>query len=136
MKKRVNFYHYWDWRTIAITASVLIGLTIIMMFFFFHDKMILAYKLARLDAETTGHIIKIEEQESMRQTIYGNIGYIDHYTVWYQYEINGIDYSQNNWIDGNKKNHWLINKIKNSPDHPIRIKFDSEEPEKSMILLD
>lgn len=135
MARKVNFYQYWDWKTIGISVSVLIGLTAFMMIIFFKDEIIQSHRLSQLDAETTGKIIKIEEQESMKQTKYGNIGFIDHYIVWYNYEINGIAYTQRNWINGNKKNNRLIHKIKTNPDKPIRIKYDSKAPEKSLIIL-
>jgi hypothetical protein len=135
MTRKVNLFHYWDWKAIGITVAVLIGLTAFLLIIVFKDEMIRSYRLSRLDEETAGKIISIEEQESMRQTKYGNIGVIDHYIVWYDYEINGIIYTQRNWIDGNKKNDWLINKIKTNTDKTIRIKYDSNTPKKSMIIL-
>ena len=72
----------------------------------------------------------------MRQTKYGNIGVIDHYTIWYNYNVNGAFYTEKNWISGNKKNGRLINKIKEDSDRVIRVKYDSSRPRKSMVILE
>ena len=96
MKSRVRFYHYWDWKTIGISVSVLLAGFAFMIVLFFYDEVTRSYRLSRLDKETIGEVVRIEAQESMRQTKLGNIGIVDHYTIWYNYKVNGVLYTERN----------------------------------------
>lgn len=136
MVKKVKFYHYWDWKTIKISGIIIIGLNVLFWAAIFKEEIIRTYRISQLDQETTGKIIRIEEQTSMSQSRYGNIEIVDHFTVWYTYPVNGLVYTQKNWIDGNKKYARWLRKCKDDPAKTIKIKYDSQRPKKSLIILE
>ncbi len=136
MAKKVPWYVVYDWKSVLG-----VGLVIIIVAAYLSIYEIPEYirnrKLNDYSGEVIGTLISINENVGMNQGREGNKEFIESYEVKYKYVLKGVQYEGANRIESSRKNSLQLKKLMGKPEPvSIKVKYDIDNPEKSLIDLD
>lgn len=136
MKNKLPFHFFWDKK--AILWSFGIAVFIVCLFsLVFIPEIVNSYKLKQLKGETSGQIISIKENTSMRQGRFGNRNVVESYEIRYQYTVHNHLFNSQSTVLGTHKNQSALKKVKDSEfKKAVKIRYDIEKPSKSMVALE
>lgn len=136
MANKVPWYTIINWRAIAGAAAIF-GLLIGLGAVFLLPQITRTAKLEKYKGESTGNIISVEQKITTRQGHDGNKVVVDRYVVQFTYSVNGKQYEATNSIRGTHKNTYYLNKVaKSNYEMPVLIRYDVENPSRSLIVLE
>lgn len=136
MKTRIRWFHVVDWRSISITVGILAPIALVIAIFF-SPQILHSYRLMSYKGETKGNLTTVKENTTQRQTRYGTKIVVESYTITYRYVVNGRPIFSTEVIDGNGKNTFHLRKIlENDLTIPVTIKYDANNPKRSIVVFD
>lgn len=136
MANKIPWYITWDWKSaVGIVVVLLIIMGLIGLVFI--PEIIQKYQATYYHGKVDGYIISVKENTMLREGRYGNRLIIESYKVAYSYKLDEQTYKGSIIIKGTKTNGFYLDKMaKNKFQNPITIKYDLEELEKSVAVLD
>ena len=125
-----------DLKSLIVTIIIfLIGASLLYYFSDFRNRLRENDK-EKFKGQTIGEIISIEPIQRMSQGRLGNNIYIDNYKISYKYKVNTVEYTQINFIPfaSIENQRFVKNIINRSPKESFLVKFDLENPSKSILI--
>lgn len=135
MANKIPWYHLFEWKNLTGTIVTLLIIGAFIAFKFIPD-IIYRNKLRTYQGEAVGTIVSIQENKEMSQSDNGTEIYIGSYTISYQYQVNGEDYTSTKNIHLTTHNNEFFNHILVDSVKSIIIRFDTDQPSVSTIKTD
>jgi hypothetical protein len=127
----------WDLKSLFLTIAILsIGLFLFFYLTDIRDRLRTADK-ERYTGQIDGTILTVEKVDRMSQSKWkGTRIYVDSYKVKYQFQFQGQTYESIDMIPLTIKNQKLLTKILDQNNKAVLVKFDTADPNKSLLTDD
>lgn len=135
MANKIRFYQTIDSKSIFITVIVILLLASLFYMSPYFSPALDSYKLSKYDMDTMGELISIDEQIIFRQTRMGSEPMIDNVRITFTYQVGKEVFTSSEIVNGTTDNISNLRKIMNSSGKVIKIKYQSNNPSKSMVNL-
>jgi hypothetical protein len=125
---------FWDWKSMGKTLLVVAILAIGILFFFVYPD----WERKSASKTYTGNahalLIEVTPNEILSMTETGNRKVIYSYKVRYRYMVQKTEYVSTDIIPNSLENKKLLSFILTSNNKKYKIKYDSKNPKKSMLI--
>lgn len=135
MTKKIKEYHFWSLRNIFISIGVIISLSVFLVLFFSYPLWYDYLKKGQFDSEIEGRIESVTARKIIRQSRIGSDVKIDHYSVKYNYTVDGQLYEAIDKVNWTKNKEMRLNQILNSKERKVKVLYSIKNPQKSTISL-
>jgi hypothetical protein len=135
VNRKIHFYHWWDLKSVLITSTVILAVTLLILGITFFPEASVRYRLAKFDRETIGVIISIKTQEYIRQSKYSPGVTPHHYDVTYSYIVNEEKFIGSERIDANNFSRSKLTRLVAPKEKRVHVAYSQKDPSKSMINL-
>ena len=113
----------------------IVGLVLVFLMFIYFGEIIAVFKSKKYDSQVLGQVESYEAQESLYQSIEGSEVVEEHFTITYSYRIGDVDYRNTELLVLKGRDKRKFFEILDNPEQAVTIRFDSENPNMSMLDL-
>ena len=135
-KKIREAFDSWDLKSLFLTILFLsVGVVIYYYFSDIRDRF-RTNEAEAFKGQTIGQIIEVQKADRITQSKWnGTKIFVDSYTVFYHYDVNGQRFESRDIIPNTTKNQKLLKVIlERGANNSCFIKFDLEDPKKSLLV--
>lgn len=135
MANKIPWYSTFDWKSVTGGLIVLCGLAILATVIYLPD-LVRSNRLKAYKGEVYGYITNVKENLRVTQNDQGNQRKVASFTIDYTFEVNGFTYKSQDNLKATPVNNLKISQTLKLNSGRIKIRYDQNTPEKSLILWD
>ncbi|GAB5526187.1 MAG: hypothetical protein Roseis2KO_40590 [Roseivirga sp.] len=135
MANKVPWYKMFEWKSVTGWLFFIILSAILAALIYLPD-IVRTDRLKKYRGETYGVITNVKENLRVIQGSEGTVRKIESFTIDYSFVVDGFSYNSKDDFKSNPVNNNTLNKVLKLDSGRVKIRYDENMPEKSLIVWD